>query len=85
MPTTIALTDAKATLSSVVKKVSESGNEYVITVRDKPAAMIAPVPKPAPTRLKAMGMLAKKRPLASPEDETASYVEALEAKYADPA
>lgn len=82
MSTTIALTDAKATLSSVVKKVSESGNEYVITIRDKPAAMIVPIPKPAPTKLKAMGMLAKKRPVASREEEKASYAEALEEKYA---
>lgn len=84
MPSTIALGDAKAGLSSVIKHVSDTGAEYVVTVRGVPRAMIVPLPKLAPKKLKAMGMLAGKRPIASREAEKAAYAQALEAKYADP-
>lgn len=85
MVSTIALADAKAGLSSVVRDVSRGKAEYVITVRGVPQAMIVPVPKNAPKELKARGILAGKRPVASREAEKAAYAKALEEKYADPA
>ena len=85
MASMIALSEAKAGLSSVIKDVYKSGKEYIITVRDVPSAMIVPVPKPVPVKLKARGMLAGKRPVATREEERASYIEALEEKYANPA
>lgn len=83
MVASIALAEAKANLSSVVRRVDETGAEFVVTVRNRPCAMIVPIPKPAPRRLKAAGMLAGKRPAASRAAEKAAYLEALEAKYVD--
>lgn len=83
MPSTIALTDAKAHFSSVIGRVSETDAEYIVTVRGKAVAMIVPMPKPAPKQLKARGMLAGKRPVASRDAERAAYARALEAKHAD--
>ena len=73
MPTTIPLSEAKSSLSSLIKDVSETGSEYIVTVRDKPAAMIVPMPKPKPNSLNAFGALA---------EEKASMAEAMEAKHA---
>lgn len=81
MPTTIPLSEAKSSLSSLIKDVSETGSEYIVTVRDKPAAMIIPMPKPKPNSLNAFGALAGKRPVASPKEEKASWAEAMEAKH----
>ena len=83
MPATIPLSEAKSSLSSLIKDVSETGSEYIVTVRDKPAAMIIPMPmpKPKPNSLNAFGALAGKRPVASPEEEKASWAEAMEAKH----
>lgn len=83
MSASIALAEAKAHLSSVVRRVDETGAEFVVTVRNRPCAMIVPVPKPAPRKLKAAGALAGRRPAASREAEKAAYREALEAKYVD--
>ncbi|MEC4174870.1 type II toxin-antitoxin system prevent-host-death family antitoxin [Adlercreutzia sp. R21] len=83
MSASIALAEAKAHLSSVIRRVDETGAEFVVTVRNRPCAMIVPVPKPAPRKLKAAGALAGKRPTASRETEKAAYREALEAKYVD--
>lgn len=82
MPTTIPLSEAKSSLSSLIKDVSETGSKYIVTVRDKPAAMIIPMPKPKPNSLNAFGALAGKRPVASPEEEKASMAKAMEAKHA---
>ncbi|NCA32503.1 type II toxin-antitoxin system Phd/YefM family antitoxin [Adlercreutzia muris] len=79
----IALAEAKASLSSVVRRVDETGAEFVVTVRNRPCAMIVPIPKPAPRQLRAAGALAGRRPVASRETERAAYRQALEAKYAD--
>lgn len=84
MVTTIALANAKADLSSVVKNVSQGKGEYIITVRGKPQAMIIPVPKEAPKVLKAKGILKNKRPLSSHDAEKSAYAKALEEKYANP-
>lgn len=84
MVSTIALADAKAGLSSVIRDVSNTGKEYIVTVRGEPLAMIVPMPQPAPKTPKAMGMLAGKRPVASREAEKAAYAKALEEKYGDP-
>lgn len=84
MVDTIALADAKATLSAVVKRVGETGAEYIVTVRGKPSAMIVPVPKESPKELRAAAMLAGKRPAVSREAEKASYAQMLEAKYGNP-
>ena len=81
MPATIPLSEARSSLSSLIKDVSETGSEYIVTVRDKPAAMIIPMPKPKPNSLNAFGALAGKRPVASPEEEKASWAEAMEAKH----
>ena len=81
MAASIALAEAKANLSSVVRRVDETGAEFVVTVRNRP--MIVPIPKPAPRQLRAAGALAGRRPVASRETERAAYWQALEAKYAD--
>ena len=67
MAASIALAEAKANLSSVVRRVDETGAEFVITVR----------------KLKAAGALAGKRPKVSRTEEKAAYQKALEAKYVD--
>lgn len=82
MPTAIALSEAKATLSSVVHSVSEHGTSYVITVRNEPLAMVVPVPKPAPKALRGYGCLAEKRPGATREQERTSFAEAMAARHA---
>ena len=82
MAASIALAEAKANLSSVVRRVDETGAEFVVTVRNRPCAMIVPIPKPAPRQLRAAG-LAGRRPVASRETERAAYRQALEAKYVD--
>ena len=78
MAASIALAEAKANLSSVVRRA-----EFVVTVRNRPCAMIVPIPKPAPRKLKAAGALAGKRPKVSRTEEKATYQKALEAKYVD--
>lgn len=83
MAASIALAEAKANLSSVVRRVDEMGAEFVVTVRNRPCAMIVPIPKPAPRQLRAAGALAGKRPVASREAERAAYRQALEGKYVD--
>ena len=83
MAASIALAEAKANLSSVVRRVDETGAEFVVTVRNRPCAMIVPIPKPAPRKLKAAGALAGKRPKASRAEEKAAYQNTLEAKYVD--
>lgn len=85
MPVTIALTDAKAELSAVVRDVGERGQRYILTVRGEPLAMIVPMPKPAPKVLKAAGMLAGMRPKVSHEEEKAAYAAILEGKYGNTA
>ena len=75
MAASIALAEAKANLSSVVRRVDEMGAEFVVTVRNRPCAMIVPIPKPAPRQLRAAGALR--------EAERAAYRQALEAKYVD--
>lgn len=84
MSTTIPFTEAKAKLSSVIQDVKGLGVEYVVTVRGVPSAMIVPMPKPAPGKPKAKGMLAGKKPVATRGMERAAYAEALEEKYANP-
>ncbi|WP_296011444.1 type II toxin-antitoxin system prevent-host-death family antitoxin [uncultured Adlercreutzia sp.] len=83
MAATIALAEAKANFSSVVRRVDESGAEFIVTVRNRPCAMIVPLPKPAPKQLKAAGALAGRIPRVARSREKASYLEALEAKYVD--
>ena len=78
MAASIALAEAKANLSSVVRRVDETGAEFVVTVRNRPCAMIV-----APRKLKAAGALAGKRPKVSRTEEKAAYQKALEAKYVD--
>ena len=82
MAASIALAEAKANLSSVVRRVDETGAEFVVTVRNRPCAMIVPIPKPAPRKLKAAGARGK-RPKVSRTEEKAAYQKALEAKYVD--
>ena len=84
MAATVALSEAKAGLSSLVKSVHETGVEYTVTVRGVPLAMIVPVPPATPTKPKALGMLAGKRPVATREQEKAAYRHDLEAKHANP-
>ena len=83
MPTTIPLSKAKSGLSAIVRNVDETGAEYLVTVRGRPAALIAPVPEPTPKRPRAFGILKGMRPIASPEDEQQAWAEAMEAKHAD--
>ena len=85
MATTVALSEAKAGLSSLVKNVHETGAEYTVTVRGVPLAMIVPVPPAVPAKPKALGMLAGKKPVATREQEKAAYRRDLEAKHANPA
>lgn len=83
MAATIALAEAKAGLSSVVKRVSDTGCEYIVTVRGVPRAMIVPIPKTSAKACKAKGMLAGKHPPVSRAEEKAAYARALEATYAN--
>lgn len=83
MPTAIPLSDAKSGLSGLVKRVHETGAEYTVTVRGVPLAMIVPVPTPAPTKPKAKGILAGKKPITTRDREKAAYRHDLEAKYAN--
>ena len=83
MAASIALAEAKANLSSVVRRVDETGAEFVVTVRNRPCAMIVPIPKRPPRQLSATWALAPRSPLASRETERAAYRQALEAKYVD--
>ena len=83
MAASIALGEGKADPSSGGRRVDETGAEFVVTVRNRPCAMIVPIPKPAPRKLKAAGALAGKRPKASRAEEKAAYQNALEAKYVD--
>lgn len=83
MTDTIAIADAKANLSSVVKTVQDKGTSYILTVRGVPSAMITPIPQQPPKRLKAKGLLAGLRPKANREAEREAYREAVEARYAD--
>lgn len=85
MEATLALSDAKAGLSAIVRDVRDTGAHYVVTVRDRPAAMIVPLPKPAPKQLRGYGALAGMRPRASREDEKAAWAEAMEAKHGEAA
>lgn len=84
MVSTIALADAKAGLSSVIKEVSRGKTEYIVTVRGEPQAMIVPVPNDVPKTLKAKGILAYRHPVESRDAEKAAYIRALEDKYANP-
>lgn len=70
-------------LSALVKSVHEMGTEYTVTVRDVPLVMIAPVPAPAPTKPKAMEILAGKKPIKTRDQEKGVYRRGLEAKYAN--
>lgn len=82
MATVIALAQAKAGLSSVVRDVVDKRAEYVLTVRGVPSALIVPIPKEAPRSLKAAGMLAGGGPVACREDERAAYRDDVEERYA---
>lgn len=84
MVSTIALANAKADLSAVVKNVSQGKGEYIITVRGEPQAMIVPIPKEVPKVLKAKGILKNKKPLRTRDAEKEAYVKTLEVKYANP-
>lgn len=46
MTSTIALDDAEAGLTAVVRQVTDAGARFIITVRGVPSAMIVPIPKP---------------------------------------
>lgn len=83
MTDTIAIADAKANLSAVVKTVQDKGATYILTVRGVPSAMITPIPQQPPKTLKAKGVLSGLRPKAGREEERESYREALEARYAN--
>lgn len=84
VPIDMPLSEAKSRLSALVESVHETGAEYTVTVRDVPPAMIAPVPEPAPTKARAMGILAGKKPIATRDQEKAGYCRELEARYANP-
>lgn len=85
MTSTIALGDAKARLSAVVRQVKVADARFIITVRGIPSAMIVPIPKAAPTQPHSRGILANRKPIADRAEESAAYREALEQKYAYPA
>ncbi len=47
--TEIGLVDAKAHFSDLLRRVSNHGEKFIVTVRGKPAALISPLEKAAPT------------------------------------
>lgn len=46
---TIGAFEAKTHLSDLLRRVTEGGERFVVTVRGKPAAMLCPVEKPKMT------------------------------------
>ena len=81
MSTTIAIADAKANLSSVIKRVGDFGEAYTVTVRGVPVAKIVPVVPTSPKKHGGFGALAGKRPAVAPELEKESWAEAMEEKH----
>ena len=47
--TEIGAVDAKAHFSDLLRRVAHHGEEFVVTLRGKPAARLSPLPKAAPT------------------------------------
>lgn len=82
MATAIALAEAKAGLSSIVRSVKEHESKYIVTVRGEPFAQIVPLEKQAPKECKGFGILKGMRPPVSPGEEKAAWLEAMEAKHA---
>ena len=80
---TVALSEAKAGLSSLVREASESGASYVITVRNVPLAMIVPMPKPRPKALKAFGVLSHGANAEARAKEEGAWARAVEEKHAN--
>lgn len=82
MPATNPLSAAKPSLSILIKDNGEIGSGYVDSTHEKPTPMIVPTPKPKQISLNAFGVLSGKRPIATHEEEKASWAEAMEAKHA---
>lgn len=85
VPIDMPLSEAKSRPSALVESVHETGAEHTMSVRGVPLAMIAPVPASAPTKARAMRILAGRKPIMTRNQEKAYYRRELEAKYADPA
>lgn len=82
MDDVIPLTDAKARLSAIVKRVESTGVSYIVTVRDKPAVIISPARRDAPKTLHAKGILADRVVPTGSEAERGAWREAVEDRYA---
>lgn len=79
--TTIPLSDAKTHLSSIVHSVHDAGERYTITLRNKPIAMVIPVPTSSPEASATRGLLSKYANESAREHESTALAEAIGNKY----
>ena len=75
---------AGAGLSPAAKDARGPGADNAVVAHGGPSSTTTPISESAPVKLKAKGMLAGKRLVASRGEERASYAESLEEKYANP-
>lgn len=81
----IPLSDAKANLSSIVHSVRDIGERYTITLRNKPVAMVVPIPQEPPTTSSTRGLLSSYANERARELEADAFMKAMEVKHANPA
>lgn len=79
----IPLSDAKTNLSSIVHNVRDIGEKYMITLRNKPVAMVVPIPQDPPVTSSTRGILAEYANEAARELESSAFAKAMEAKHAN--
>ena len=82
MSDSISLATAKAHLSAVVKEVSSTESEYVITVRGVPMARIVPMPKRQPRELRGFGSLKTDKPPMPLDEMHGEWRKAVEREHA---
>ena len=82
MSGSISLANAKAHLSAVVKEVSSTESEYVITVRGVPMARIVPMPKRQARELRGFGSLKTDKPPMPPDVMHGEWRKAVEREHA---
>lgn len=81
LATKIGSAEAKAGFSALIRNVDEKGAEYIVTLRDRPVAMIVPMRKSGAATAHGFGSLAGKRPVASREEEKSAFAEAMETRH----
>ena len=79
----IPLSDAKANLSSIVHSVRDIGERYTITLRNKPVAMVVPIPQEPPAVSSTRGLLSGFANEKAREFESDAFAKAMEGKHAN--